>query len=99
MIINAPALVPGAPATIVIYTDTCAAVITKVTRTSITLAHVETGEPRKGPGDNDTIWDGIVDQPIPGTEAVYRLRKDGRFHGPLGRVVLGRSYTRRDWTF
>jgi len=94
---TAPA--PGTPATICMWSDTIAAVVTKVTRTTVTIMQVEVGEYRKGHGDNDTIADGNLDQPIPGTEEIYRLRKDGRYHGGHGRLVFGHSRSRTDWTF
>ena len=97
----------GQPASIVLYTDTRAAVVTRVTPKTIVIARVETAEPRLDMasdagayGLRPTLENGILDKPIEGTEQrfTWNERRQGWFH--MGtRVRLGLSITRIDHRF
>lgn len=97
----------GQPASIVLYTDTRAAVVTKVTAKTIVIARVETGPSRLDMASDEgayglrpTLEDGILDKPIEGTEQRYTWneKRQGWFH--MGtRARLGRSVTRVDHRF
>lgn len=96
-----PAPYVGMPATIILYTDTMAAVVTKVCGKSIMIASVATGEEvvvgSNGPWPN-TRAEGMIDQ-INGTPERYTLNKWGRFsRGSIG-LLLGDSYRYINYSF
>lgn len=102
---------PGTPATILMHTDTTAAVVTRVNGKSVWVRTVETTNERNesenlAPTQLPVrIADGLTDRPV-GGEIRYTLRKSGRYvqsgqpdtRGVV-RVVFGRSITRRDYSF
>lgn len=97
----------GQPATIHYYTDTRAAVVTRVTAKTITLARVETG-----PSSPDLRCDegaygvrparseGILSRPIAGSDQRFTFRhgkwRNGSLTGGL-RATLGHSTTWVDY--
>lgn len=96
----------GEGATIVLFTDTQAAVVTRVTATRVFVRPVETGETRvENPSEVAAgglpvdLADGILDRPK-GPEQGFRIRDNGR-HGPTARgevyIRVGKSIARRDW--
>lgn len=92
----------GMPATIVLYTDTVAAVVVKVNPKSVMVAAVATGEERTtNPGEPYPVRvsEGILDQ-ITGTPERYSRidTPDGPVfrNGSIG-VVLGKSIARTDY--
>lgn len=100
----------GTPATIVLYTDTIAAVVVRSTEKSVWVRRVELDETTKkstGGGLPVITRQGILDRPVDGApEERYTLRKGGRLvaagqdngRGSV-RVVLGRSESRTDYSF
>lgn len=96
----------GMPATILLYTDTVPAVVTKVTNLTVTVVEVadDKSTARKGHGDNDTLMDGDLSKPLPGTECSFRwnAKRHGLYNGGWQHGLslrLGRSRRRIDWTF
>jgi len=97
----------GTPATIHLYTDSRAAVVTRVTAKTITIARVEDGPARPDEasdvgayGLRPTLADGQLDKIIPGTEQRFMINKQtGRWQHGSTRASLGRSVTRIDWRF
>jgi hypothetical protein len=99
--------VVGAPATILLWTDTQAAVVTRVSASNIWVRTVETGE---GWTDNQAEVDaggypvrlarGILDKPV-GGEQRFARHDDTNLHGNKGRgavkVRIGTSIERRDY--
>ncbi len=99
----------GQPATIHYYTDSRAAVVSRVTAKTITLTRVETGpsapDTRCDPGAYGALparAEGIVDQPIEGTDVRFTFRhgkwRNGSLTGGL-RATLGHSVTWVDYRF
>lgn len=98
----------GAPATIHLYTDTLAAVVTRVTATRVFVRRVATGvevtsnaaEVALG-GLPIRVSKGILTEPT-GPEEGYKIRENGR-HGKLGRgeivVTIGKSISKTDYRF
>jgi hypothetical protein len=93
----------GAAATISLYTDSLAAVITRVTATQVRVRRVATGERTEDtrvdrvPGCPVMVAEGILTAPI-GEEETYRLHKDGAYRDPNGRRLrIGRSISRTDY--
>jgi hypothetical protein len=100
----APLPVVGMPATVRLWTDSYAAVVTRVTRKTITVARVETGPVRPDEasdvgayGLRPTLADGILDKIIPGTEQRYTRGTNGQYRNAGQLVTLGHSVTRVDW--
>lgn len=98
---NSPRPFVGMPATILLYTDTSAAVVTKVNGKSIEVASVATGEPvvvnMYGPFPR-TRAEGLTNQVI-GEAQRYTLNKRGEFRrGSIG-LQLGESYRYVDYSF
>lgn len=101
--------VAGAPATILLYTDTQAAVVTRVSKASVWVRTVETGDEWT---DNQAevnaggypvrVSRGIVDKPVGQEQRFARHDETGR-HGKKGRgevkVVIGTSISRRDYRY
>lgn len=98
-----PSVFVGMPATILLWTDTRAAVVTRTTPQTITVARVETGPSRPdlasdsgAYGVRPTLADGILDKIIPGTEQRYAFR-NGMWRNGSMRASLGRSVSWVDW--
>lgn len=96
--------VVGLGASVLYYTDTRAAVITRVTRTQVTVVDVKTGPPVQDMsrdegayGIRPTKEPGLLDQPIPGTEQVFRLTKRGTYERRGLRLIIGHSTRYIDW--
>lgn len=95
----------GDPATMRYVTDTVAMVVVGVTPKSIRTRRVVTGPARRDEacdvgayGLGVTVEDGILDQPIAGTETIFRWsEKKQAFFSHGRRLILGRSQSRRDW--
>lgn len=99
----------GTPATVIIYTDTQAAVVVRRTPKRVVVALVETDAATREPvepGTPDPGYriQGILDKIIPGTERTYTLKEDskGNAFGRNGegqRVSLGHSveYRTPNW--
>jgi hypothetical protein len=99
--------VAGAPATILLYTDTQAAVVTRVSKASVWVRTVETGpEWTDNQAEVDAggypvrISRGIIDKPVGGERRF--ARNDARnLHGKKGRgavvVRIGTSISRTDY--
>lgn len=99
----------GTPATIIIYTDTQAAVVTHRTPKRITVARVELDESTRKPVDPGTpdpgySVSGDLTRVIAGTERTYTLKVDGsgKVYGRNAegnRVSLGHSteYRTPNW--
>lgn len=92
----------GAPVSIMYYTDTRAAVVTRVSPSgkTVTVARVETGPSRRDMacdegayGLRPTRADGILTDPIPGTEQTFRLTRRNRYENQGCYLILGRSTT------
>lgn len=97
--------VVGTPATIHYYTDTRAAVVTRVTAKTITLSRVDTGPERPDMACDAGAYgvrpgraDGILDRPIEGTEQRFTYR-NGQWRSGSTRATLGRSTTWIDHRF
>lgn len=99
----------GAPATIHLYTDTIAAVVTRVSNSTVWIRRVETGKRRtanaaevKAGGLPVREEDGILDKPF-GPEERYARHDDTGYHGRRGRgqivVTIGRSVGRTDYRY
>ena len=93
----------GAPATIVFYTDTNAAVVTRVSGASIWVQKVETGEwTTENPGEPwpVRVAEGVLNRPY-GPEQRFARHDDTGRHGPQKRgevyVRVGHSTERRDY--
>jgi hypothetical protein len=90
----------GTPATIVLYTDTIAAVVVKVNEKSVVVREVEVGPERnlRGPGYPFPLIsaDGLLDRPV-GPEQNFRLGRDGHYHRGSVDLVLGKSVKRTDY--
>lgn len=105
----APAPEVGMGASIRLYTDTVACVITKVTRTQVTVRRVATGEAKRAEafdsgayGVKPTTADGILDQPIGEPETYRWSAKRGRYVGGGDGscvLILGKSFTLIDRRF
>jgi hypothetical protein len=103
---------PGTPATIVLYTDTVAAVVVRSTEKSVWIQRVERDESTKktegnGGGFPVISYQGDLARPIADApEERYTLRKGGRLvaagqdnsRGSV-RVRLGASVSRTDYSF
>lgn len=99
----------GTPATVIIYTDTQAAVVVKRTPKRVVVALVETDPSTReqaAPGTPDPGWrvEGDLTKIIAGTERTYTLREDksGKVYANNsdgGRVSLGHSveYRTPNW--
>jgi hypothetical protein len=99
--------VAGAPATILLYSDTQAAVVTRVSKASVWVQCVETGPAWT---DNQAEVDaggypvrmarGLTDKPV-GGEMRFARHDDTNLHGKKERgavkVVIGTSIERRDY--
>lgn len=99
--------VAGAPATILLWSDTQAAVVTRVSKASVWVRTVETGE---GWNDNQAEVDaggypvrlarGILDKPV-GQEQRFARHDESNLHGSTKRgavrVRIGTSIERRDY--
>lgn len=104
-------ITPGTPATIHYYTDSRAAVVTRVTSKRVWIARVETTNERnereipEGSGELPVrIADGVLDKIIgePEQYSLY-IDRDGRPYATRGdksiRVRFGHSVTRVDYKF
>lgn len=96
----------GDPATVKMYSDSYACVVTRVTPKTVTVAKVETENGRQDTACDPGAWgvlpwreDGILDQPIEGTEQRFTLNKYGRYtRGDSGlTLILGHSTTWIDY--
>lgn len=96
----------GQPATILLYTDTTAAVVTRVNAKGVSIARVETGEMTPDMACDAGAYglrveqaEGILDK-ITGPSQAYRrvVRSDGTMIYTIGSIkaVTGRSVTRID---
>lgn len=101
---NRPAPTVGAPATIRLYTDTIAAVVTRVSASTVWVRRVETG-PAKRVNHKDEPYpviheEGVLDKPY-GVEERYARNDERGWHGPKSRgsviVVIGYSISRTDY--
>ena len=101
-------ITPGTPATIGYYTDSRAAVVTKVTAKSVWVARVETTNTRHenenlAEGEMPVVLkDGILDKPLgPGERFTLYTDGDGKPYATKGdksiRVRFGHSVTRVDY--
>ena len=95
---TAPAPFVGQAATIRYYTDTRAAVVTKVTAKTITIARVETTDAKPDEACDAGAYglrpmraEGILDRPIAGTELVFRFTKRNRWENQGCVARLGSS--------
>lgn len=93
----------GTPATLILWTDTRAAVVTRTTAKTITIARVETGPSRQDMasdsgayGIRPTLADGQLDKIIPGTELRFTFR-NGKWRNGSTVATLGHSISRIDW--
>lgn len=93
----------GSPATLSYYRDTYAAVVTKVTPKTITIARVEVGPSRPdwacdvgAYGLRPMMADGILDKIIEGTERRFSFTR-GMWRNGSQRAYLGYSREWRDW--
>ena|SRR5207237_10328626 len=73
----------GTPATVIIYTDTQAAVVVRRTPKRVVVALVETDPTTReaaAPGTPDPGWrvEGDLTKIIPGTERTYTLKEDSK---------------------
>lgn len=104
-----PAPEVGAPATILLYTDTNAAVVTRVSASTVWVRTVETAPARteneaevKAGGYPVRVAEGILDKPVGGEQRFSRNDERG-LHGPKGRgavvLVIGHSVSRTDYRF
>jgi hypothetical protein len=101
-------ITPGTPATIGYYTDSRAAVVTKVTAKSVWVARVETTNERNE-SDNLAagempvrLADGVLDKPLgAGERFTLYIDRDGKPYATRGdksiRVRFGHSVTRVDY--
>ena len=107
----APQITAGTPATILLYTDTRAAVVTRRTAKRVWIARVETGaetteneaEVQMG-GCPVRRADGILDKPLgAGEQYTLHVDQDGTPWATRGdrsiRVVFGHSVTRVDYRY
>ena len=103
---TATSITVGTPATILYYTDTRAAVVTKITEKGVWIARVETTNRRResdrlADGEFPVILeDGVLDQPIgPGERYTRRSRADGTEYATRGdlRAHFGSSVSRIDY--
>jgi len=93
----------GDPVTLTLWSDTRAAVVTRVTAKTITVARVETGPSRPDMasdtgayGLRPTLADGILSEPIPGSAQRFTWTRNAWRNGST-RAVLGHSVSRVDW--
>ena len=97
----------GQPATIHLYSDSLAGVVTRVTANTITVARVKTAESRPDMASDEgayglrpTLAEGILDQIIEGSAARLTYRHGMWRNGSLSggtRATLGYSRSRIDW--
>lgn len=95
----------GVGATEPLVTDTIAGVITRVTRTTVTFQRVETRKATRNMQVDQGPWpvmdaEGVLDRPIPGTEKRFtRRERDGKitYWNGRTRLIIGRSFSRRDY--
>jgi hypothetical protein len=96
---TAPALAPGMPASIKLYTYTRAAVITKVTPKTVTVQRVEIGAATPDMRCDAGAWgvrpmraEGILEAPIEGTDQTFRWseKKQAYMHDGL-RLIIDHS--------
>lgn len=100
-----PEIVAGTPATILLYTDSRAAVVTRRTAKRVWVSRVETGPTYResdtlAPGEMPVILaDGLTDQPYDEGES-YTLHPDrtAAHRGGVA-VVFGHSRSRIDYKF
>jgi hypothetical protein len=97
----------GAPATILLYTDTVAAVVTRVSASTIWFRRVETGEETTENQAEVNVGsppvrraNGILDKPFGDEQRVAR-RETGKIHGSnqTTRLSVGHSVSRTDYRF
>lgn len=96
-----PAPYVGMPCTVILYSDTVAAVVTKVNGSSVNVQYVRTEAPvvtsHYGPFPRTTAQ-GITTEPYGETQR-FTLNKHGRFaNGTIG-LRLGTSSTYTDYSF
>lgn len=96
--------VVGLGATMRYASDTAALVVIRVTPRTLVTQAVQTKEPEVDMASDEGAWgvrptnaQGILDQPIPGTDRRWTLNKRGQYVSHGQRLTLGHSVTRRDW--
>lgn len=94
----------GDPASVLMYSDRYACVVTRVTPKTITVAKVETENGRQDMACDEGAWgvrpwreDGILDRPIEGTEQRFQRNKHGRYTRNGLTLILGSSVTWIDY--
>ena len=92
----------GDPATILLVTDTIAAVVTHVTPRSVLVRRVATGPSRRVNDPAEpfpvVISEGLLDQPI-GPPERYTLNGQGRYGRGSIKLHLGGSIERTDYRY